>query len=197
MRALIAVAPVVALLAIPAWAVDNQPLVDRPTLWLQLGRPVAVESYWKPGNIAGALSFDLPVSRLLSLVVTAGASGGTHYHGFHGDTTELAEQHVAAGFRVTSRSRGPTRTFCWAGLAYFRAEHRVEYWLDGARYVARDSTGTPGAIVGVGFLASIRGTRLCLVGELTGLLPFTQVSAGENSYPPKQLLGVVGVRLVL
>jgi hypothetical protein len=197
MQQLTAVAAVLALMAVPAAGADQEALLRRPSLSLQLGRPLAAESYWDSGGFAGALTYDLPVTRSLSFVLTAAASAGSTYSGPHGNNSELAEQHIAAGIRLISDQHGLFRTFGWAGLAYFRAERRLEVWQDTSRHTTRYSTRTPGAVVGVGLLANIWENRSYLVAEFTGLLPFNQAQADETTYPPQQLFATLGLRLVL
>jgi len=173
--------------------------LDLSAITVQLGAPVATsDSGWSGGTLSGSVALDLHGSSAAAPVVLVGTSRGLRGGDQYQDD-ELSCAYVAMGARFVSKPLGAARGYLLVGGGIMRAENRAAYYnpYGGARTVGESTSTGAMALLAIGAIVALPGTRVAIVAEVSDLIGFTGLPGAVYGDVPRQILVSAGVRVPL
>jgi len=169
---------------------------ERPSLTLELGKPIAAGEPWHAGSLSGNVCLDLPFSPHLATVFAVGTVRGVIEDVEH-DTVEIDSAYLVAGVRYTSDAADGARIYVLGAVGALRARSRDEFTYGDSRTVTDDSAIGATAQLAAGVIVAIPRSRFAIGGELSFLAPSTSAPGGLGGRVPGQLLLTAGARITL
>jgi len=167
---------------------------ERPSLTLELGKPIAAGEPWHAGSLSGNVCLDLPFSPHLATVFAVGTVRGVIEDVEH-DTVEIDSAYLVAGVRYTSDAADGARIYVLGAVGALRAGVRDDFTYGDWRTVSYDSTTGSTALLAFGAIVSIPRSRCSFVGEVSYLVPRTGAPGGLGGEVPTQLILSAGLRI--